>query len=154
MLSWELFPLLSVCVIAGLLIWKLWQTHRRNCLIRGMLDDADQVEKLLLDCRERMRGIDNLLDRLPADITTGAKIALNNENNIRHVLQIILQHRLWIQEYAQKSPLKNLNEVSRSIHKSLLQLNNQVMRLIEVGNELQASYARSHALMCRSLGDD
>lgn len=147
MLRWELFALLSVGTIASLLLWKSWQIRRRNSVIRGMLDDVDQVEKRLLDCRERLREIDNLLGRLPPDITPDARAALNNESNIRPALKIILQYRLWIREHAQKSSLKNLSNVSESIRTSLHQLNSQIMRLIEVANVLQAAYVRSAALI-------
>lgn len=146
--------LIWTSVIAALLVavtlWfgrQIWLMRRRNGLIMQMLDDADQVESRLLECREKMKTIGGMLGRLPSDITASARATLDSESGIQQALKIVLQHRLWIRENANTAPIGKLEEVSRTIHRSLDELDVQIGRLSAVGDELEAAYARSDAIM-------
>jgi hypothetical protein len=152
--------LIWTSVIAALLVavtlWfgrQIWLMRRRNGLIMQMLDDADQVESRLLECREKMKTIGGMLGRLPSDITASARATLDSESGIQQALKIVLQHRLWIRENANTAPISKLEEVSRTIHRSLDELDVQIGRLSAVGNELEAAYARSDAIMGGSPPD-
>jgi len=127
--------------------WQLWLMRHRNVLIMRMLDDADQVEARLLSCREKMKAIGGMLGRLPADITANARATLDSETGIQNALKIVLQHRLWIRANANTASIAKLGEVAAQIRKSLVELDVQIARLDGVGNELQAAYARSDAIM-------
>ncbi len=147
MLIWSI---VAASALVAITLWFGWQLHlmrRRNLLIMRMLDDADQVEARLLDCREKMKSIGGMLGRLPADITASARATLDSESGIQNALKIVLQHRLWIRENANTAPVSRLAEVSGSIRRSLIELGSQIGRLDAVSQELQAAYARSDAVM-------
>ena len=147
MLIWAI--VLATLLVATTLWFgrQLWLMRRRNALILRMLDDADQIEAKLLECREKMKTIGGMLGRLPADITASARATLDSESGIQQALKVVLQHRLWIRENANAAPLAKLAEVSASIGRSLTDLEIQIGRLSAVGGELEAAYARSDAIM-------
>ena len=149
MLIWTWTAVVTTLLLAITLWfgWQLWLIRRRNGLILRMLDDADEVEARLLKCREKMNTIGAMLGRLPSDITAHARATLDNESSVQQALKVVLQHRLWIRENANIAPVSKLAEVSKSIHRSLEQLDLQVNRLTGVGDELATAYVRSDAVM-------
>lgn len=147
MMIWAAAAAILLVAITLWFSWQLWLMRRRNGLIMRMLDDADQVEARLLECREKMKSIGAMLGRLPADITASARANLDSEAGVQQALKIVLQHRLWIRENANSAPISKLQEVSSAIHRSLEQLDLQIGRLSAVGSELEAAYARSDRLM-------
>ncbi|MGD9583111.1 MAG: hypothetical protein AB7V26_05485 [Lysobacterales bacterium] len=141
-------------VLGGLLVaflcWsglRFWRQHRRIALLRQVLDDVDQIEVRLNECRERMHGLDGMLERLPADITTRARSSLDSEADFQTARRLVLQHRLWLRDHSASASLATLDEVAASVRKSLLQLDQQLQRLDGVGKDLAAAYARSDALI-------
>ena len=60
-----------------------WRQHARNLAIQALLDDADRLEAKLLETRTRMRELEALLGRLPADITENARASLASEAGIQ-----------------------------------------------------------------------
>ncbi len=124
-----------------------WRQQRRNLAIQALLDDADRLESCLLDTRTRMRVLEGMLGRLPADITESARASLASEVGIQDAMKRVLSHRLWIREHAATAPIPKLHEVRDTARKSLLQLEQQLARLQQAGSELQTAYAQSDALL-------
>lgn len=124
-----------------------WRQQRRNLAIQALLDDADRLEACLLQTRTRMRELEGMLGRLPADITESARASLASEVGIQDAMKRVLSHRLWIRENSTTAPVAKLNEVRDTARKSLLQLEQQLARLEQAGSELQNAYAQSDALL-------
>ena len=124
-----------------------WRQERRNSAIQALLDDADRLEARLLETRTRMRELEGMLGRLPADITENARASLASEAGIQDALKRVLSHRLCIREHAATAPLPKLAEVRETARKSLKHLEQQLARLEGAGSELQAAYAQSDKLM-------
>lgn len=131
-----------------------WRQHARNLAIQALLDDADRLEAKLLETRTRMRELEALLGRLPADITENARASLASEAGIQDAMKRVLSHRLWIRENAMTAPVAKLREVAETARKSLSQLEQQLARLDGAGVELQAAYAQSDALMGTGAAHD
>jgi len=137
-------------LVVAFLCWsglRFWRTHRRIALIRQVLDDVDQIENRLNECRLRMQGLKPMLERLPADITTQARSSLDSEADFQTARRRVLQHRLWLRDHSASAHLATLNEVAASVRKSLVQLDQQLLRLDGVSKDLAAAYARSDALI-------
>ncbi|HWT15098.1 MAG TPA: hypothetical protein VN581_04895 [Patescibacteria group bacterium] len=124
-----------------------WRQQSRNMAIQALLDDADRLESCLLETRTRMRELEGMLGRLPADITENARASLASEAGIQDAMKRVLSHRLWIREHAMSAPVPKLREVAETARKSLAQLEQQLARLNGAGAELQAAYAQSDALL-------
>jgi uncharacterized protein HemX len=124
-----------------------WRQERRNRAIQTLLDDADLLEARLLETRARMRELEGMLGRLPADITENARASLASEAGIQDAMKRVLSHRLWIRENAGTAPVSKLREVAATTRKSLAQLEQQLARLQGAGTELQEAYAQSDALL-------
>lgn len=133
--------------LVGLSLWRFWRSQRRLALLRQVLDDVDQIEIRLNECRERMQGLDGMLERLPADITTRARSSLDSEADFQTARRLVLQHRLWLRDHAASASLPTLGEVAASVAKSRAKLDQQLQRLDGVGQDLAAAYARSDALI-------
>ena len=143
-----ILSLIAVVALAGLgFAFANWRQHSRNLAIQALLDDADRLEACLLETRTRMRSLEAMLGRLPADITENARASLASEAGIQDAMKRVLSHRLWIRENATTAPVAKLREVAETARKSLSQLEQQLARLNGAGVELQAAYAQSDALM-------
>ncbi len=124
-----------------------WRQQRRNIVIQTLLDDADRLESCLLETRTRMRELEAMLGRLPADITENARASLASEAGIQDAMKRVLSHRLWIREHAMTASISTLREVVETTRRSLQQLEQQLERLNGAGVDLQAAYAQSDALL-------
>lgn len=122
---------------------------RREAILRQLLDDADTLEARLLETRGRMRDLEALLGRLPADITESARASLNSEAGVQHALKLILQHRLWIRDHIQTATIKQLSQVRDNVRNSLIKLDDQLAKLDTASDELKTAYAQSDALIGR-----
>lgn len=143
-----ILALIAVIAMVGLgFAIANWRQHSRNVAIQALLDDADRLEACLLETRTRMRQLEGMLGRLPADITESARASLASEAGIQDAMKRVLSHRLWIRENAMSASVAKLREVGETARKSLLQLQQQLARLDGAGLELQAAYAQSDALM-------
>ena len=143
-----ILALIAVIAIVGLgFAIANWRQHSRNVAIQALLDDADRLEACLLETRTRMRLLEGMLGRLPADITESARASLASEAGIQDAMKRVLSHRLWIRENAMSATVAKLREVGETARKSLVQLQQQLARLDGAGVELQAAYAQSDALM-------
>ena len=141
-------------ILGGLLValvcWsglRYWNQHRRITVLGRLLDDVDQIEIRLNECRERMQGLHGMLERLPADITTQARSSLDSEADFQNARRLVLQQRLWLRDHSASADLATLKQVAESVRRSLLQLDQQLQRLHGVSEDLVAAYARSDALI-------
>ena len=143
-----ILALIAVIAMVGLgFAIANWRQQSRNVAIQALLDDADRLEACLLETRTRMRQLEGMLGRLPADITESARASLASEAGIQDAMKRVLSHRLWIRENAMSATVAKLREVGETARKSLVQLQQQLARLDGAGVELQAAYAQSDALM-------
>ena len=143
-----ILALIAVIAMVGLgFAIANWRQHSRNVAIQALLDDADRLEACLLETRTRMRQLEGMLGRLPADITESARASLASEAGIQDAMKRVLSHRLWIRDNAMSATVAKLREVGETARKSLVQLQQQLARLDGAGVELQAAYAQSDALM-------
>lgn len=129
------------------LVWRGLRAVRREMILKQLLDDADQLEARLLDTRARMRDLEALLGRLPADITENARASLNSEAGVQHALKLILQHRLWVRDNVNTASAKQLSQVRANIRRSLEKLDDQLKKLDGASDELKSAYAKSDAVM-------
>jgi len=144
--------LLTLGILA--LIWRGLKSVRREMILKQLLDDADRLEARLLDTRTRMRDLEALLGRLPADITENARASLNSEAGVQHALRLILKHRIWVRDNVGTATIKQLSEVRENIRRSLTKLDDQLAKLDGASDELKSAYEKSDAVMGRAATSD
>lgn len=143
--------LMTLAILA--MAYRGYRSVRRELILKQLLDDADHLEARLLETRTRMRDLEALLGRLPADITESARASLNSENGVQHALRLILQHRLWIRENVNTATIQQLDGVRANVRRSLEKLDEQLNKLDTASEELRQAYAQSDAVMGRTAGE-
>lgn len=146
-MPWLIVLIGLIALVAVAFVFVNLRRQRRISAIQQLLDDADRLEAKLHETRQRMRELESLLGRLPADITEQARASLASEAGIQDALKKVLGHRLWIRENAETAPIQALRDVGDSVRKSLTQLETQLARLDLVGTDLKSAYAHSDALI-------
>ena len=66
---------LASLVVIGLL-WRLLLLRRRQDMLRSIMDSADDLERELHACRERMQTMHRWVSTLPSSLTRDALAAL------------------------------------------------------------------------------
>lgn len=140
--------ILLTLLVLGMVFMGL-RAVRREAILRQLLDDADTLEARVLETRTRMRDLEALLGRLPADITESARNTLNSEAGVQQALRLILQHRLWIRDHIHSASISQLRQVRDKVRSSLEKLNEQLGKLDNASDELKHAYAKSDALIGR-----
>ncbi|AVP96750.1 hypothetical protein C7S18_05850 [Ahniella affigens] len=145
----ELIIIVVLTVLVLGMVFMGLRAVRREAILRQLLDDADTLEARVLETRVRMRDLEALLGRLPADITESARNTLNSEAGVQQALRLILQHRLWIRDHIHTASISQLRQVRDKVRCSLVKLNEQLGKLDTASDELKHAYAKSDALIGR-----
>lgn len=140
--------ILLTLLVLGMVFMGL-RAVRREAILRQLLDDADTLEARVLETRVRMRDLEALLGRLPADITESARNTLNSEAGVQQALRLILQHRLWIRDHIHSASIGQLRQVRDKVRGSLGKLDEQLSKLDNASDELKRAYEKSDALIGR-----
>lgn len=140
--------ILLTLLVLGMVFMGL-RAVRREAILRQLLDDADTLEARVLETRVRMRDLEALLGRLPADITESARNTLNSEAGVQQALRLILQHRLWIRDHIHSASISQLRQVRDKVRGSLGKLDEQLSKLDNASDELKRAYEKSDALIGR-----
>lgn len=130
---------------AALLVFLLLRERRwrrRERALRGLMDGADALEARLLSCRERMQALRAMLVDLPEEMTGDADEALAADDKVQAALRDLLQHRLWIQQHAERASQDELDVAVGALRQSLRSLDQQLLRLEEITAALREAQAR------------
>ncbi len=117
----------SALVVAWL--WRQSRARRRQAAVRRLLDHADELERLLQRLRVRMRSVQGVVDRVPADIGAAAHASLDRSDLIRSALRDLLQHRLWIQRCGDSASDAEMDRACRALGQAKDTLGGELRRL-------------------------
>jgi len=135
-----LFVVVLVAAMAAIGIW-LWLRARywrlRENALRDLLDGADALEAQLEDYKSRMQRLRGMLTKLPSDMTGTAMTTIDPDVQVKNAKRDILAHRLWIQRESSKATQQALDEAVAAMHKSRVQLEEQLKLLDDVAGELE-----------------
>lgn len=138
-MEWLLAAVVGLIVIAGGVYWHHRSLRRHTDALRALLDGADELEAQLLEYRNRMTNLKQLLARLPSDMTAPAMASINPEGEVRVALQDVLAHRLWIKREGATATLEALDQAGEALKRSRVQMEQQLKLLDEVGRQLEAA---------------
>ena len=123
--------------LVGLAAWIPFHlsASRQRALIR-LLEGADELEGLLHRTRERMTAMQNVVERVPADIGAVAKASLDADQRVQQALRDLLEHRLWISRHGATASLAELKNAERAMGRARDTIASQLTRLEHAGTEL------------------
>jgi chromosome segregation ATPase len=134
----ELILLAGLAVAALFLPVAVWvrRGRRRDRTLTRLLDLADELEGLLDRSQERMRSLQEIVGRVPADIATVARASLEGTAPIRDAKRDVLQHRLWIQQHGASARQSELDAACAALDRARTRLSTQLEELERAGAEL------------------
>jgi predicted nucleic acid-binding Zn-ribbon protein len=148
-----------VLATAALLVFRQKGQRRHRTLVR-LLDQADELERLLHHTRERMNAMKHLVGRVPSDIAAIANASLDADQRVKQGLRDVLEHRLWISRSAESASQKQLDEACAALQRAHAALASQLQRLESAGAELEdataaavEAAAREPAALTRRSGE-
>lgn len=155
---------LYLIFIVGLLVLVAWAAHwlgqRRQRKLHRLLDRVDALEHLLKTTRERMAAMQQVVQRVPADIAAVAHASLDSQQLVQQGLRDVLEHRLWISQRGMTAPLPEIDAALAALERAHGNISDQLRRLENAGAELadvtQAQVeqaAREPASLKRASGD-
>lgn len=119
----------------GLFLRERWWNARTRTL-RGILDDADALERELQECRARMRELPARVSQMPSSLDVSVRATLTAEPQVQAALHDLLQHRLWLRDHGATASLDDLRNAGSALRQSRDTLAAQMQRLAEVCAEL------------------
>lgn len=131
--------LLAGLVAAALILPLAWWIHRgrrRDRSLLRLLDLADELEALLDRSHARMQALQEIVGRVPADITVVARASLDGAGPIRDAKRDVLQHRLWIKEHGAQAHQSELDAACAALDRARTRLATQLEELERAGAEL------------------
>ncbi len=143
--TWTVVALVLAAIAAGLL-YAGWRKHSHRSLQRALVDGADELEKSLQRCRERMAELKQMLGRLPSEMAANANASLDARDAFQVALREVLAHRLWIRDHAAQATLSELRAAHEALAKSKRSVDVQLARLDIVRGELTDAYASASTL--------
>jgi hypothetical protein len=139
---------LAALVLAVILLWLILKGRRREDTLRRLLDLADQMQALLDRSQERMRAMQSVVGRVPADIAAVAHASLDTSLPIKEAKRDVLQHRLWIQQHGHSATQHELDVACAALERAHQRLAAQLIELERAGAELaQATAASAEAAL-------
>jgi hypothetical protein len=139
---------LAALVLALILLWLILKGRRRENTLHRLLDLADQMQALLDRSQERMRAMQSVVGRVPADIAAVAHASLDTSLPIRDAKRDVLQHRLWIQQHGHSASQRELDVACAALERALGRLDSQLSELERAGAELaKATEASAEAAL-------
>ncbi len=145
--------------LAGVLLLRHRGQRRHRSLAR-LLDQADELERLLHHTRERMNAMKHLVGRVPSDIAAVANASLDADQRVKQGLRDVLEHRLWISRSAETATQQQLDEACAALQRAHAALTSQLQRLESAGEELEdataaaiEAAAREPAALTRRAGE-
>lgn len=141
-----LLSLIAIALIALSWIVRHLLAQRRARVLGELLDQIDELERVLGECRHRMGAVTRVVHRTPADINQSALASLDADSKLRLAFRDILEHRLWIQRHGRAARLRELDAALAAVRRSREQLSAQLGRLAAAGAALEAACDASDAL--------
>lgn len=127
-----IFILIVIIVVASVL--RRRRLRRRNVALHHMLDDADQLESDLRECRQR-------LDRAHAVMSVAPDVPVAGESHARQAvdagLRSLLEHRLWIRDRSPSASQKELDQAVTALAQARVQLEEQLRVLDQAQHDLE-----------------
>jgi hypothetical protein len=146
--------LFALALAAALSMAGFWlrerRLQRRPRLLAEVMDEADALERLLHECRGRLREIPALVATLPPSAQLSARATLVAEPQVQAALRDLLSHRLWLKENAGSATLAELKSAHDALASARSALATQLERLAEVRAELETARAAHSAVDAQS----
>lgn len=117
----------------------MWLGRRRQRTLTAIMDSADAMELLLHRTRERMRAVQHVVGRVPADIAAEARASLKQEEHLQAAFRDLLQHRLWLQQNAASATRQELHEAAAALQRARERIASELNRLEHAGAELESA---------------
>lgn len=122
--------------VAIIVLLRHRQVRLRQGALTHLLTGADEMERLLGLTRERMRAMEGVVQRVPADIAAEARASLRPDRQVDEALKELLQHRLWIQRHGASASQKELDEACIAMDQARDRISTELARLERAGAEL------------------
>lgn len=127
--------ILLLVIFAGLAFYgrQLLHERRRTNALRALLENADQLENDLKECRQRLNqahAVMTATSGTPAHAETEARQAVDSG------LKSLLQHRLWIRDHAESASQHELDEAVEALRQARRQMEPQLAALGRVQRDL------------------
>lgn len=128
---------ISLAIVA--MLWAAARARRRQRTLTRIMDDADAMEDLLRRTRERMEAMQNVVGRVPADITAEARASLDTDARVQAGFRDLLQHRLWLQQNVATARQGELDEAAAALARARERITTELARLEDAGAELDSA---------------
>jgi hypothetical protein len=127
--------ILLLVIVAGLIHYgrQMLQDRRRTNALRALLENADQLETDLMECRKRLHeahAVMTATSGTPAHAETEAREAVDSG------LRALLQHRLWIRDNVETASQQQLDEAVEALRQARRQMEPQLTALGDVQRDL------------------
>ena len=134
--------LLGLIILVSLVLWNQRRAvKRRSKGLFHLLDLADEVENLLNVSQKRMKAMQTVVGRVPADIAAMATAALDSSEKIKAAKRDLLQHRLWIQQHSETASQQEIDNACTALARSRDRIAEQLLALENAGADLAQATA-------------
>lgn len=134
--------LLGLITLVSLVLWyQRKAAKRRSAGLFHLLDLADEVESLLNVSQKRMKAMQTVVGRVPADIAAMATAALDSSEKIKAAKRDLLQHRLWIQQHSETASQQEIDTACTALTRSRDRIAEQLEALENAGADLAQATA-------------
>jgi len=134
--------LLGLIILVSLVLWyQRRAVKRRSKGLFHLLDLADEVENLLNVSQKRMKAMQTVVGRVPADIAAMATAALDSSEKIKAAKRDLLQHRLWIQQHSETASQQEIDNACTALARSRDRIAEQLLALENAGADLAQATA-------------
>ncbi|HET6632365.1 MAG TPA: hypothetical protein VFG73_06615 [Rhodanobacteraceae bacterium] len=112
---------------------RQWRWHRRERMLRALVDGADQLEGDIRECRTRLQQAHaavSVSPQVPAAGGADARVAVDD------ALRDLLAHRLWIRDHAEDASQQQLAAAVEALSQARQQIDGQLSDLGDAQREL------------------
>lgn len=128
--------LLFLVLLTAFALWQHRRVRLRQGALQHLLSGADEMERLLARTRERMRAMEGVVQRVPADIGAEARASLRPGQKVDDALRDLLEHRLWIQRHGDTASQQELDQACAAMDQARDRISTELARLERAGAEL------------------